>query len=82
MTSTSATTRIMPSVPARGGTRRPARGKRIGRVVSLDAARGLLVLATVASRVRLDLVPGHPIELQPMVTLRPKYGVMTTVRAR
>lgn len=48
MTSTSATTRIMPSVPARGGSRRPARGKRIGRVVSLDAARGLLVLATVA----------------------------------
>ncbi len=48
MTSTSATTRIMPSVAARGGTRRPARGKRIGRVVSLDAARGLLVLATVA----------------------------------
>lgn len=48
MTSTSATTRVMPSVPARGGQRRPARGKRIGRVVSLDAARGLLVLATVA----------------------------------
>lgn len=47
MTSTSATTRIMPSVPARGGSRRPTRGKRIGRVVSLDAARGLLVLATV-----------------------------------
>ncbi|MGM1028830.1 MAG: hypothetical protein ACQEWM_03020 [Actinomycetota bacterium] len=48
MTSTSATTRVMPSVPARGRARRPARGKRIGRVVSLDAARGLLVLATVA----------------------------------
>ncbi|MFA4841150.1 MAG: hypothetical protein WC580_05545, partial [Agrococcus sp.] len=48
MTSTSATTRVMPSVRARGGARRPARGKRIGRVVSLDAARGLLVLGTVA----------------------------------
>lgn len=47
MTSTSATTRVMPSVRARGA-RRPARGARIGRVVSLDAARGLLVLATVA----------------------------------
>ncbi|WP_425843893.1 hypothetical protein [Agrococcus sp. TSP3-2-1] len=51
MTSTSATTRVMPAAGGRGGrgpARRPARGKRIGRVVSLDAARGLLVLATVA----------------------------------
>ena len=48
MTSTSATTRVMPTARARGGARQPARGKRIGRVVSLDAARGLLVLATAA----------------------------------
>ncbi|UOW02022.1 hypothetical protein [Agrococcus sp. SCSIO52902] len=51
MTSTSVTTRVLPGMGgrgARGGPRRPARRGRIGRVVSLDAARGLLVLVTVA----------------------------------
>lgn len=51
MTSTSATTRVLPASGGRGGrTRAPKRSgrARIGRVVSLDAARGLLVLATVA----------------------------------
>jgi cytochrome P450 len=35
----------------------------------------LLILATIAQRVRLDLVPGHIVELDPVVTLRPKYGM-------
>ncbi|MGY3127893.1 hypothetical protein ACVWW9_001392 [Agrococcus sp. UYP33] len=48
MTSTSATTRVMPTARARSGAARRPRGRTIGRVVSLDAARGLLVLATVA----------------------------------
>lgn len=56
MTNTSATTRVLGTVgaPSRGtgrgrsaGGHRSARSRRIGRVVSLDAARGLLVLATV-----------------------------------
>ncbi len=53
MANTSATTRVLGTVGGarggsrgRGGGRRPARG-RIDRVVSLDAARGVLVLATV-----------------------------------
>ena len=41
-----------------------------------------LLLATIAQRYELDLVPGHPVELEPLVTLRPKYGVMMTPRPR
>jgi cytochrome P450 len=39
-----------------------------------------LVLATIAQRVQLELVPGHPVELEPSVTLRPRYGMRMTVR--
>lgn len=35
----------------------------------------VLVLATLARRWQPQLVAGHPIEMQPLVTLRPKYGV-------
>lgn len=34
-----------------------------------------LLLATIAQRFRPRLVPGHPVVPQPMVTLRPKYGL-------
>jgi cytochrome P450 len=40
-----------------------------------------LVLATVAQRYRLHLVPGHPVEPYPIFTLRPRYGVMMTLHA-
>ena len=32
---------------------------------------GQLVLATIARRWRIDLVPGHRVELEPLITLRP-----------
>lgn len=38
-----------------------------------------LVLATVAQRYRLHLVPGHPVEPYPIFTLRPRYGVLMTL---
>jgi len=41
-------------------------------------AEALLVLATVASRYRLDLVPGHRVEPEPLITLRPRYGMRMT----
>jgi cytochrome P450 len=43
---------------------------------------GVLLLATIAQRFELDLVPGHPVEPEPMLTLRPRHGMMMTVRAR
>ena len=38
-----------------------------------------LVLATVAQRFRLDLLPGHPVKADPSITLRPKDGVRVTI---
>jgi hypothetical protein len=38
-----------------------------------------LILATVAQRCQLRPVPGHPIELQMMVTLRPRSGLPMTL---
>ena len=43
---------------------------------------GILVLATIAQHWRLRLVPDHPIELEPLITLRPKYGVRMVVDRR
>jgi cytochrome P450 len=43
---------------------------------------GVLVLATIAQRWRLDLAPGHRVELQPVVTLRPKHGMAMTAERR
>lgn len=40
-----------------------------------------LVLAAVAQRYRLHLTRGHPIDMQPLVTLRPRYGVKVTLEA-
>ncbi len=42
-----------------------------------------LVLATVAQRYRLRLVPGHPVVPEAKITLRPRYGMpMTLQRVR
>jgi cytochrome P450 len=35
----------------------------------------VLVLSTIAQRWRLELEPNHPVEIQPSLTLRPKYGL-------
>lgn len=52
----------------------------IGRAFAMVEAR--LLLAVIAQRHRLSLVPGHPVEAQPRVTLVPKHGMRMTVRAR
>jgi len=41
-----------------------------------------LVLAAILQRFHVDLVPGHPIEPQPAVTLRPRHGIRAVVTAR
>lgn len=42
----------------------------------------ILVLAMVTQQFRLDLVPGHPIALEPLITLRPKHGILVTSTTR
>jgi cytochrome P450 len=36
---------------------------------------GILVIATIARRWKMTIIPEHPVILQPLVTLRPKYGM-------
>ena len=38
-----------------------------------------LVLATIAQRLKFELVPGHPVEPEPSITLRPRHGLSMTV---
>jgi len=42
----------------------------------------VLVVATIAQQWTLDLVPGHPVEPQPVVTLRTKHGMKMTLSRR
>jgi cytochrome P450 len=42
----------------------------------------VLVLATLLRRVRADMVQGWPVELEPVVTLRPRFGLGMTVTSR
>jgi cytochrome P450 len=49
----------------------------IGNIFALTEAN--LILATIAQKCRLRMVPGHRVELQPLVTLRPRYGLKMTL---
>ena len=41
---------------------------------------GILVIAALAQSWHMKLVPGHPVELHPVVTLRPKHGMQMTLQ--
>jgi len=41
-----------------------------------------LVLATIAQRFQLDLVPDHPVAMHPLVTLRARHGMRMVPRER
>ncbi len=43
---------------------------------------GVLVLATIAQKWRLRLVPGHRVKVQPLITLRSKYGMRMVAERR
>lgn len=43
---------------------------------------GILLLATLAQRWRVRPVPGHPVETEPMITLRPKHGIRARLERR
>jgi hypothetical protein len=38
-----------------------------------------LVVATMAQRCRLRLMPEHPVDLHPLITLRPRHGIRMTL---
>lgn len=52
----------------------------IGNVFALTEAA--LVLAALAQRYSLRLVPGHPVSPEPLMTLRPRYGMPMIVLPR
>jgi cytochrome P450 len=52
----------------------------IGQAFAMMEAR--LLLATIAQRYRLSLVHEQPVELAPMVTLRPRYGITMRLALR
>jgi cytochrome P450 len=37
---------------------------------------GVMVLATLAQKWSMRLVPGHPVEIEPLITLRAKHGML------
>ncbi len=41
-----------------------------------------ILLATLTQQLQLDLAPGHPVEIEPLITLRPRHGLFMTVRPR
>lgn len=43
---------------------------------------GVLLLATLGQRWKLALVPGHRVEPEPLITLRPKFGMRMQIEAR
>ncbi|MDQ3855212.1 MAG: cytochrome P450 [Chloroflexota bacterium] len=43
---------------------------------------GALLLAALAQRWRLRLVPGHPVDVRPVITLRPRHGMRMTLERR
>jgi len=43
---------------------------------------GVLVLATLAQKWKMTLVPGYKVEPEPLITLRPKYGMLMQIEAR
>lgn len=45
-------------------------------------AEGGLVMATLAQRWKMDLLPGHPVETQAMITLRTRYGMKMKLTSR
>ena len=43
---------------------------------------GVLMLATLAQKWKLRMVPGHRVEPEPLITLRPKYGMRMQLESR
>ena len=46
---------------------------------SFATMAGVLLLATLAQQWRMRLVPGHRVALQPLMSLRPRYGMRMAI---
>jgi cytochrome P450 len=57
-------------------------GPRVCVGASFAMIEATTLLATILRRVRLECQTGHPVEMLPSVTLRPKHGVRVIVRLR
>jgi cytochrome P450 len=57
-------------------------GPRICIGAGFAMTEAVLILATIAQRYRLRLKPGHPVEPQGLITLRPRYGLRMMLEAR
>lgn len=55
-------------------------GPRICVGKSFAQMESVLILAMIAQRFQLELVPEQTIELQPSITLRPKYGIQVVLK--
>lgn len=43
---------------------------------------GVLLLATIGQKWRLRLIPGHRVAMLPLVTLRPRFGMLMSISSR
>jgi cytochrome P450 len=57
-------------------------GPRICIGAAFAMEEGILILATIAQRYRLRLKPGHPVEPQGLITIRPRYGLPVILERR
>ncbi|HXZ02247.1 MAG TPA: cytochrome P450 [Stellaceae bacterium] len=57
-------------------------GPRICIGAAFAMAEAMLILATVAQRYRLRLLPGFPVDPQGLITLRPRHGMRMTLERR
>jgi cytochrome P450 len=57
-------------------------GPRVCVGASFASMEAALLLATIAQRYRLTLVPGHPVKPLASVTLRPKHGIRVQLQKR
>ena len=55
-------------------------GPRLCIGASFAMMEATLLLAVVAQRCRLNLVPGHPVAALPSITLRPRHGMRLTIQ--
>ena len=74
--------RFDPAAPVRGAYFPFGLGKRVCVGESFAWTEAVLVLATLARDWAPELVPGHPVDVRPAVTLRPLHGLRMRLHRR